>query len=180
MISWTAALPEDRPVAGKRRVHKVKAGDEGRRSEARGDAADGLLEPAELPVQDELEEEAQPERRDGQPADSDEPDQEVGPSPARHGGDDAERDGQADVDQHRDGGQLEGRREALHEIVGDGLSGLDRAAEVAVDEVAEVARVLDGQGAVEAEVLADGADLTLVRARPRQEPRGVGRETDAA
>ena len=148
--------------------------------EARGDAADGLLEPPELPVQDELEEEAQPERRDGQPADRDEPDEEVGPSPARHGGEDAERDGQADVDQHRDSGQLQRRRQALHEIVGDGLSGLDRAAEVAVGEVAEVARVLDGQGPVQTEVLADRADLPLVR---RPAPPGAGRgrpETDAA
>jgi hypothetical protein len=68
MISWTTALPRPGWLTRERGVDEVKPVTNGG-GEGSGDAPDGLAEPAEL-AEDELEEEAQPERRHGQAADS--------------------------------------------------------------------------------------------------------------
>ena len=112
----------------------------------------------ELDGEDVLHRQAEDEDRDRDPEQRDDRDRAVGPALGMPGGQPPERDPEPDGEQERPEGQLDRRREAQRELLGDGPVVDDALAEIALGELAEVQEVLLVERLVEPEL---GEDCLL-------------------
>jgi len=109
---------------------------------------------------------AREEDRHAEAADREDADHVVGPAVLAHRGDDAERHRPEHREEDREHRQLDRARHALLQDVGDGPLLRVGLAEVAARRVPEPVEILDDDGLVEPELLADLPDLFLLdRAR---------------
>ena len=163
---------EDGPVALDEGVDEEEAG-HGIGTPAVGAALQ--RRPAELHGEQQLEQDREPEAGDGEAGDREEAQGMVddGIAPCRR--DDAERNAEQDGDDDGDQGQLDGRRHAREQILGDRALRVEAGAEIAGDDGLEIAPELHGERLVEPELLLDGIDLGLCRAFAGQHDRGIGR-----
>jgi len=133
-------VPRGPEVAGDDPVQNVEAG------RVLGGDRDvlppGRLEPAELDGEHVLEQVAQHEHRHGDAEQRSDRGQVVDPRLRSSPGYEAERDADDDGEQDRRAGQLERRLEPAGDLLRDRLLGLDRDAEVELDDLAHVAEVL--------------------------------------
>jgi hypothetical protein len=81
----------------------------------------------------------------------------------------------SDGDEHRRQRQLDGGREKVAQIVGDGAARADRVAEVALQQAAHVDAVLHDDRFVQPQLLAIGGDLFLARVGTQRRGRRIRR-----
>ena len=162
---------EHGPVAGQQRVddrHVRDAVERARVVEVRVVRAGDRQEVQPL-EEHELEHDRQPERRHRDPDDRDQPRADVRDLPFPPGGHEAERDPDGEREQHRDRDELDRGRGAPPDVVEHRPAGSERDAPVAGRDPADVLGDLDGDRAVEPELLPRLLDL--LGARPRARPR---------
>ncbi len=109
-------------------------------------------DPAEVGVEDEKPDKAEPEDRDRIAEQTDDADHLILPPSLIGGGDDAERHAERNAEDRRQGGELERRREEAHDISEHRVRGQHRSAEIAVQHLGGIEVELLIERQIEAEL----------------------------
>ncbi len=123
--------------------------------------------------EDELEDDAPDEGRRADAEECEQPPDVVGGAAAEMRRDDAERQAEHDHQHAGDEDQLERGRQELGDVGGHRTVGVERTAEIAVEDVADEVAVLHRQRLVEVPRLAHRLDLLLGRERAERDPRRI-------
>ena len=161
---WCRLERKAGPIAGQHAVQDIGVGDVVETNAGADDAADG--EETEAKAEDVDEHDPGPE--DGR-ADADEGDQHravVERRGAMRRGNDAGRDADDERDHQRGGTELDRGAEELTELTGDRLVGPDGVAEIEREGGLQEVGILDRQGPVETELLANARDLFTLPLSP--------------
>ena len=117
-------------------------------------------------VEEHDQQQAEPERRRGDPRNRQGPADLVDPAVTIDGRQDAERHAEGDRDQERGDAEFDRRRKERADVVQHRPAGADRHAEIAGQQVPDIAPVLDVDRLVEAQPFAHGFDDLFARPFP--------------